>query len=94
VVPTSTSTACITMAGTYTVTLLDGGTVGTLTLGGASGTQTLTVQGTPGNDSDLTISMATGSYISPKGVFRLDTPIWRGLWCPRGGCWRHSPWRW
>jgi len=32
-VPTSTSAACITLAGTYTVTLIGSGSVGTLTLG-------------------------------------------------------------
>ncbi|MGA2211498.1 MAG: hypothetical protein ABSH30_17935, partial [Acidimicrobiales bacterium] len=72
-VPTSTSAACITLAGTYTVTIENGATTGTLTLGGASGTQTLAVEGVPGTNSTLTLSTATGSDIASSGVFVLDT---------------------
>jgi hypothetical protein len=83
--PTSTSAACINLAGTYTVSLIGTGSVGTLTLGGASGTQTLLVQGTPGTNSILTISTATGSDIASSGVFQLDTQSGGGYGALEGG---------
>jgi Fibronectin type III domain len=64
-VPTSADDACITLAGTYTVSLgrvnggVDSTTVKSLTIGGASGTQTLVVHGINGTgDTYLTATNA------------------------------------
>ena len=72
--PTSSDNACITVAGTYTVTVQDSQTAGTLTLGGSSGTQTLLAQANPGHNATLTLGTATGSSVGTDGVFELDTP--------------------
>jgi hypothetical protein len=71
VVPSSTDDACITKAGTYTVTLNGEAAANTLSLGGASGTQTLDVQGDPAGVAILTLS-SDGSTINENGVFILD----------------------
>jgi hypothetical protein len=84
-VPTSSSAACITAAGTYTVTVVNSGAAGTLTLGGTSGTQTLIVQGQPSVNSNLTLSTATGSDISANGVFELDSEVSGGIAQLEGG---------
>jgi hypothetical protein len=47
-VPDSTDNACIQVAGTYTVTLGSDQTIASLQIGGATGTQTLLLNGTPG----------------------------------------------
>lgn len=70
-IPTSSDNACITVAGTYTVTLNGNATASTLTLGGSSGTQTLKVQGNASSSAVLSLS-ASGSKINSKGVFALD----------------------
>jgi hypothetical protein len=64
--PDAADYACITVAGTYTVTLNVSTTVGSLTLGGATGTQTLLISGNA-------LTMLTNSTVSVQGV--LD---WRG----------------
>jgi hypothetical protein len=69
--PTSSTNACITAPGTYTVTLSGNATASTLTLGGSSGTQTLKVQGNTSSAAVLTLS-ASGSKINKNGVFALD----------------------
>jgi hypothetical protein len=72
-VPATTDGVCITVPGTYTVTLVGNGFAGTLTLGGASGTQTLTVEGNASSLSVLHLSTLTGSDIKRHGVFALDS---------------------
>jgi hypothetical protein len=72
-VPTSSDNACITVAGTYTVTLTDGYSVSTLTLGGPSGTQTLSIQAPAGHNAQLTLSATPGSDVGPNGVLQLDS---------------------
>ena len=64
-VPGDGDTALITSNGTYTVTLDVGATIASLTLGGASGTQTLT---TGGNNLTLT----DASTVSTNGIFGLS----------------------
>ena len=59
-VPTATSVACITLDGTYTVTV-GGITTDVLRLGAASGTQTLVAGGT--------LAFSTSAEISANGVF-------------------------
>jgi hypothetical protein len=63
-VPTSSEDACITAAGTYTVTASGAdATAHSLQLGGSSGTQTLAVTGICGHDEQLTVgtSIANGA---------------------------------
>ncbi len=76
-VPASTDDVCITVPGTYTVTLNGGGSAGMLNLGAGSttsGTQTLDVQGTAsGTASNLTLSTSTGSDVALGGVLELDS---------------------
>src|ERR1700682_1875501 len=57
--PNSGDVACINVAGTYTVDLTGGASINTLELGGgATGTQTLNVDGSVGN-SDLALAADT-----------------------------------
>ena len=71
-VPSSSSDVCITLAGTYTVTLEGGQNVNSLTLGGASGTQTLGVVGTSGS-SEARLTLAADSTIGQDGQLVLDS---------------------
>ena len=73
VAPTTMDNACITVAGTYTVTISGSASAGTLTLGGTSGTQTVDVSGTSGVNSSLTLATTTGSDINAHGVFEIDS---------------------
>src|ERR1700681_4660075 len=67
--PNSGDVACINLAGTYTVDLTSGASINTLELGGgATGTQTLNVDGSVGN-SDL--ALAAASTVSSNGVLAL-----------------------
>ncbi len=67
--PSASCSAAITLAGTYTVTDLDGGGTAGLTLGGTSGTQTLSVAGSTGNvDSVLS---AGNVAIAANGVLQM-----------------------
>ena len=72
-VPVSTDNVCITLAGTYTVTLAGGTnstTVASLTVGGASGTQTLDVHGIDGHGN---IVLTSGSVnVNATGALRID----------------------
>src|SRR2546426_4095059 len=65
-VPTSTDDACITAAGTYTVTLNGSVSIRSLSLGGASGTQTLVLAA---NGEQLNLSAA--SSINANGVLTM-----------------------
>jgi len=69
-VPTGTSDACITVAGTYTVTIAGGVSARTLTLGGASGTQTLLVQA---GGSGSSLGLNGDSSIGANGVLTVQT---------------------
>jgi hypothetical protein len=82
-VPTSTDDACITLPGTYTVTLAPlgsaaGQTVDSLTLGSAGGTQTLDISGqssiSTSNETQNTTALllTNGGTISSSGVVILD----------------------
>ncbi len=82
-VPLPTDDVCITVAGTYTVTLAPigsagGQTVNLLTLGGGSGTQTLDVVGassvSTSNETQNTTALAltSGGSISATGSLLLD----------------------
>jgi hypothetical protein len=72
-VPTSADNACITVSGTYTVTLAGNEPANTLTLGGSSGAQTLTIGGSSdAADNTLTLS-SQGSAINANGVLSLDS---------------------
>ncbi len=61
-VPGAADTALITLAGTYTVTLNVSATVASLTLGGATGTQTL-------SNTAQTLTLNGASAISANGVY-------------------------
>ena len=64
--------ACITLAGTYTVTLTGGGTVtlNSLTVGGASGTQTLR--------STRNLALASGGTVGANGVWQWQNGVLSG----------------
>jgi hypothetical protein len=71
-VPTDEVNACITAAGTYTVTVTGNQYVENLTLGGSSGTQTLLILGTAQPDgASLNIYGTTGT-IGAHAVVDLD----------------------
>ncbi len=72
--PTPTSDVCIQAGGTYTVTMSDNVSVGSLTLGNSSGggTQTLDVDATPGNNATLTLG--ANSTINQTGLLEMDSP--------------------
>ena len=72
VVPKSSANVCITVAGTYTVTLTGSESANTLTLGGGSGTQTVDVQGDTSGSSLLTLT-SNGSTVGTHGVLALDS---------------------
>jgi hypothetical protein len=72
VVPKSSANVCITVAGTYTVTLTGSESANTLTLGGGSGTQTVDVQGGTSGSSLLTLT-SNGSTVGTHGVLALDS---------------------
>src|SRR5438105_9868890 len=67
-VPDGSHVACITVAGTYTVTV-SGGTAKSLALGGASGTQTLAVDA--GAQTDAQLSLQSDSSVLANGVLKL-----------------------
>ncbi len=71
VVPTSTDHVCITVAGTYTVTITGSASAGTLVLGASSGKESLKVLGNASFDSSLSLSTATGSEIKKDGALKL-----------------------
>jgi hypothetical protein len=71
-VPTSSANVCITVAGTYTVTLTGNESAETLTLGGSSGTQTVDVQGNTSGSSLLTLT-SNGNTIGRHGILALDS---------------------
>ncbi|HEY1478888.1 MAG TPA: hypothetical protein VGF46_02615 [Gaiellales bacterium] len=81
--PTTTSDVCITLAGTYSVTLTPfagqgGAAVASLTLGASTGTQTLVVSGQSfvdtGNSTDhqTSLTMPGAATIGAHGVLLLD----------------------
>jgi fibronectin-binding autotransporter adhesin len=74
-IPSSTEEACITEPGTYTVEMAQGPavTVKTLTVGGASGTQTLSVQSTSSANASLTTS--EGLAIGAHGVVTMTNNV-------------------
>jgi hypothetical protein len=73
--PTPSENACITLAGTYTVTLgvaggADSTTVASLTLGGSTGTQTLDLHGVPSTgNTTLTAGSVT---VNTNGAITID----------------------
>jgi len=72
-VPSSSSIACIAVAGTYTVTVQQiGNFVKSLVLGVASGTQTLDVLGSCQRGS-ASVAVSTGTSIGSHGALRLDS---------------------
>jgi hypothetical protein len=73
-VPAAGEEACILLEGNYTVTLTQGATVGSLTLGSASGatTQTLEVQGSLGA---ATLSVTATSTVEKTGRLVLDSQV-------------------
>lgn len=96
-IPAGNDTVCITAPGTYTVTLaptglpaVDGDTVSSLTLGAASGTQTLDVSGQSGLSSSVetvnetSLDLTTGGTINPTGTLILDATA-GGTPTPVGG---------
>src|ERR1700726_1575008 len=71
-VPTSSDDVCITVAGTYAVTLNSAVSVNSLTLGGASGTQTLSVAGDTAH-GNAGLSLGAASTVGANGVFELTS---------------------
>ena len=72
--PTASEEACITEPGTYTVTMTQTGTTGTvtvksLTVGAATGTQTLVVSGS--NSLNATVTAASGIVLNATGAVKL-----------------------
>ncbi len=68
-VPGASSRACITLDGTYTVTLAASTTVRSLTLGADDGTQTLLVRGGGGGNVTLTVTQD----LANSGEVRLES---------------------
>jgi len=66
--PTSGSVVCINLPGTYTVELTGNASINTLELGGASGSQTLAVEGSTTN---IDLSIAQASTVSSSGNLAL-----------------------
>ncbi|HUP61678.1 MAG TPA: hypothetical protein VNA69_14805 [Thermoanaerobaculia bacterium] len=64
-VPTSADDVVITSAGTYTVTLNVTATVNSLTIGGATGTQTLSIP-------SQTLTVTASANINPNGVLSMS----------------------
>jgi len=74
--PASGEEACITAAGTYTVTMnqtIEGVSVKSLTIGGSAGTQTLVVAATCGADAKLTTT--TGLLIEANGALTMTKSV-------------------
>src|SRR5260370_33664435 len=71
-VPGSSDNAVITANGSYTVTLDISPTVGSLTLGGNSGTQTLATAGS-------TLTLNNASVVNANGVMPLNGGTWSGV---------------
>ncbi len=74
-VPTSSTNACITVTGSYTVTLQGSAAAASLTLGAPSGTtpeQALDIQGTPSSSATLTLG-SSGGTITGAGQLVLDS---------------------
>ncbi len=70
--PTSSDNVCITIAGTYSVTITgSSASAGTLVLGASSGKESLKILGNPSGNGQLTLSAATGSEIKTDGVLKL-----------------------
>jgi hypothetical protein len=87
-VPTSTDDACITLSGTYTVTLgVTGGsestTVNSLTIGGTAGTQALVIHGINGT-GDTILTATTGVTNNANGSIMLDCQT-AAMPCSGGG---------
>ncbi|MFN2468170.1 MAG: hypothetical protein ABR521_08605, partial [Gaiellaceae bacterium] len=67
--------ACVTLAGTYTVTLQTNGSAAGLTLGGATGTQTLRIVAGGAQDAVLVLNQAAGADgVLANGVLALESP--------------------
>ncbi|MFL5822682.1 MAG: Ig-like domain repeat protein [Solirubrobacteraceae bacterium] len=84
-VPSSSTNACITLAGTYTVVINPVGhpqaEAESLTLGGATGTQTVEIQGfNDGTAHDAALLLDNSSSISSNGAVLLTAG------CSGGGC--------
>jgi fibronectin-binding autotransporter adhesin len=72
--PTASEEACITEPGTYTVTMTQTGSTGTvtvksLTVGAATGTQTLVVSGS--NSLNASVTAASGIVVNATGAVKL-----------------------
>ena len=73
IAPTSSDNVCITLGGTYTVTIEGTASAATVTLGGTAGTQSVSIEGAArAVDSSLTLS-ATGSSIGKHGALKLTS---------------------
>ncbi len=73
IVPTSSDNVCITLGGSYTVTIEGTATAATVTVGGTAGTQLVSIEGAArAVDSSLTLS-ATGSSIGKHGALTLTS---------------------
>jgi hypothetical protein len=70
-VPSTADTASITANGTYTVSLDADASIGSLAIGGASGTQTL-------NTATYNVSLGASSTVNATGVFNLQGGILDG----------------
>jgi hypothetical protein len=66
-VPTFTNDVLITTNGTYTVTVNNNASARSVTLGGASGTQTLAV-----GNGFMTLTASNGIIVNPNGVLTLE----------------------
>ncbi len=72
-VPTSSDNVCITIAGTYAVTISGSASAGTIVLGTSSGKESLKIIGNASTSSTLNLSAATGSQIKAKGVLKVNS---------------------
>jgi hypothetical protein len=71
-VPGPSDDVCITAAGTYTVSLNSSVSVNSLTLGGTSGTQTLSVAGDTAH-GNAGLDLAAASTVGANGVFDMTS---------------------
>src|ERR1700687_517646 len=74
--PTSSQNACITLDGTYIITLHGSASVASLQLGGSTGTQTIAIEGTPAAGPSAVPAVLTigsgGASIGVPGVVALQ----------------------
>ncbi|MBV9311149.1 MAG: hypothetical protein JOZ73_09965, partial [Solirubrobacterales bacterium] len=73
-VPTGSSNACITLSGTYTVTIRgESVPANTLSLGGSTGEQTLSIQGTDfcSGSADAKLALGNGGTVASTGQIML-----------------------